>query len=166
VSALSRVLASLAEALRAEMDTEAPRVERQDAAGALSISGTERPASLELVMTFCRPLRIPIAMRRMREQDLWDLWHDPAITFEDPAFDDAMLVRGEPEASVRTLLDAETRALFVSISERSDDLVLDANRLVVVRRSLDRGVLDLAEEVLVLSRRLLGIQSLERSAYR
>jgi len=117
-------------------------------------------------MTFCRPLRIPIAMRRIREQDLWDLWHDPAITFEDPAFDDAMLVRGEPEASVRTLLDAETRALFVRISERSDALVLDANRLVVVRRSLDRGVIDLAEEVLVLSRRLLGIQSLERSAYR
>jgi hypothetical protein len=166
VSALSRVLASLAEALRAELDTERGRVERKDAAGALSISGTERPALLELVMTFSRPLRIPIAMRRMREKDLWDLWHDPPITFEDPAFDDAMLVRGEPEDSVRALLDSETRALFVRICECSDDLVLSADRLVVERRSLDRGVIDLAEEVLVLSRRLLGIQSSERSAYR
>lgn len=159
-----RALARLAEALRAELDTEALRIEHGDAAGQLV--ATVHGGGLRLELAFARALRLEIEVRRLREQDLWDLWHAPPITFDDAAFDEAFLVRGEPAESVRTLLDAETRALLLDLSAVAEEISFDPRQLAVQRGTLEGDLAELAQQTLGLGRRLLGVRSLERSAYR
>jgi hypothetical protein len=160
----ARALARLAESLRAELDTEALRIEHVDPAG--SLVATVYAGGLRLELAFARPLRLEIEVRRLREEDLWDLWHAPAITFDHAQFDETFLVRGEPADSVRALLDLETRSLFLDVNAMADELALDPRRLAVQRAELEGDLALLAEQTLGLGRRLLGVRSVETSAYR
>lgn len=83
-----------------------------------------KPATV-VCFTRDEPLRVALVITEMRESDYWDLWTNPEITFDHPAFDDALLVRG-PEGPVRTLLDDEARAALLELSGRADHVRVDA----------------------------------------
>ena len=164
MSASPHALLRLAETLRAEYDTEAERVRFEDPAGELVVTSHGGPGSFRIALELARELRVTIALRRMREEDLWDLWHDPALTFDDPSFDDALLVRGEPAQSLRALLDTETRALLLELHGCSRELSLD--KLGITVACGERALIEATERTIALGRRLLGVRSIARSAYR
>jgi hypothetical protein len=160
---IERPLAELSQAIGASFDPDWPRVVRQDPAGGFLAERGMRWLRLEL--RFVEPLALELSIRRLRDEDYWEFFDDPPITFEQPEFDDALLVRGDPVASVRGLLDTETRALMLRLCQQSIELAIDGIGMTL---ELDRtpALSDLAEDLLVLARRIVGVHSVARSAYR
>jgi hypothetical protein len=160
---IEKPLAELSRAIDGSFDPDWPRVVRQDASGTFLAERGLR--WIRLGVRFGEPLGLELAIRRMRDEDYWEFFHNPPITFEQPDFDDALLVRGEPESSVRVLLDTETRALLLRLCHASVAIEIDR---FGISFELERssGIADVAEDLLVLARRLAGVWSIDRSAYR
>lgn len=126
-----------------------------------------RPATV-VNLAFEAPLRAELTIADMTEEDLWDLWEHPEITFEDPVFDDALLVRGV-EHFARSVLSAECRAALLELRLACDHLRIDRERLTVmvlgsrIRAPRLSALLDLVEAA---GRHLLPGKQRKDRAYR
>ena len=126
-----------------------------------------RPATV-VNLAFEAPLRAELTIADMTEEDLWDLWEHPVITFEDPVFDDALLVRGV-EHFARSVLSAECRAALLELRLACDHLRIDRERLTVmvlgsrIRAPRLSALLDLVEAA---GRHLLPGKQRKDRAYR
>lgn len=85
----------------------------------------ERPETV-VQLEIAEPIRIQLAVREFRESDLDDLWTDPAISFDDPEFDDKILVRGD-EYVARMLLTKEVRLTLLSLIALANEVALSPN---------------------------------------
>ncbi len=91
-----------------------------------------RPATV-VSFAFETPLAAELTIAEMTDEDLWGLWERPEITFEDPAFDDALLVRGAAHFA-RRVLDAECRAALLELRQACDHLRIDRERITAMVR--------------------------------
>ena len=89
-----------------------------------------RPATV-VSLAFSPPLPAELSISEMTEEDLWGLWERPEITFEDPAFDDALLVRGAAHFA-RRVLNAECRAALLELRKACDHLRIDRERVTAM----------------------------------
>ncbi len=89
-----------------------------------------QPATV-VTLELHEPLGIRLAVREMKEGDFWDLWTEPEVTFDDPIFDDALLVRGDPYV-VRMILGEEVRKGLLQLRGLVDHLSLSADRLIAM----------------------------------
>jgi hypothetical protein len=126
-----------------------------------------RPATV-VSLAFDKPLPAELTIAEMTEEDLWGLWERPEITFEDPTFDDALLVRGAAHFA-RRVLDAECRATLLELRLACDHLRVDRERITAMvlgpRVSAPRlgALLDLVEAA---ARRLTPQRQPKERAYR
>jgi hypothetical protein len=77
------------------------------------------------------PVAIRFSLRDERESDLWELWEDPEVTFDDPAFDDAFLIRGDPYL-VKMVIGEDLRQGLLSLRALCDHVSLDSERLIAM----------------------------------
>jgi hypothetical protein len=77
------------------------------------------------------PVAIRFSLREERESDLWEMWEDPEVTFDDPAFDDAFLIRGDPYL-VKMVIGEELRRALVSLHNLCDHISLDSRRVIAL----------------------------------
>ncbi len=57
---------------------------------------------------FTKPFRFEVFVRELRDSDYVDFWTKPEMTFDEPEFDESVLVRGKP-FQVRQLLSPNVR---------------------------------------------------------
>ena len=154
-------LLALRDALRAVWDAEERCLSLSDPSGTLS--GDQDAGEVRLTLAFVKPLRAELAVRKLRESDYWEFFHDPEITFDDPEFDETVLVRGKGPVGV--LLDSEARALLLGIAKSVRELTLSQTELSVWCPP-DAALADIAHDLVAVSRVLTETGPGQRSAYR
>jgi len=77
------------------------------------------------------PVAIRFSLREERESDLWELWENPEVTFDDPAFDDAFLIRGDPYL-VKMVIGPELRRALLALRDLCDHVSLDSACVVAM----------------------------------
>jgi len=77
------------------------------------------------------PVAIRFSLREERESDMWDLWENPEVTFDEPAFDEAFLIRGDPYL-VKGLIGEDLRRRLLVLRELCDHVSLDSTRLIAM----------------------------------
>jgi hypothetical protein len=80
---------------------------------------------------FLRPFVFQISVRELRDADYLDFWTTPELTFDDPEFDEAALVRGSP-FGVRQLLGPDVRRCLLDLRLVARGFTLDATHLRAV----------------------------------
>lgn len=160
---VSELLLGLRQALGGSFDPDAERLTLEDGAGRLVAERGEAHA-LRIAIEFSEPLRVELSVRKLREEDYWDFWTDPEITFDDPEFDDTLLVRGK--GGVEVVLDREVRALLVNLAKAAEELTLNRHGLAIDLALADAGAIERAWDLLAAARRLVGAADVRASPYR
>lgn len=92
--------------------------------------GDGDPATL-VTLDFQPPLGVRLEARELRDEDLDELWTNPAVTFEDAEFDDKILVRGD-EYTAKLLLTDEARRILLSLHALTDRMSVSPERIVAM----------------------------------
>lgn len=97
---------------------------------AFHATGDDRPATL-VTLDFEPPLGVRLEVRELRDEDLDELWTNPAVTFEDAEFDDKLLVRGDVYTA-KLLLGDEARRILLSLHALTDRVSVVPERIVAM----------------------------------
>lgn len=72
-----------------------------------------------------------VVVRALRDEDYYDFFGNPEITFDDEEFDETLLVRGEPRGAVVQLLREPVREALLALHALVDRLELSERELRV-----------------------------------
>lgn len=89
------------------------------------------PGEMTFDAEFLNPFVFQMSVRELREADYLDFFTSPELTFDDPEFDEAVLVRGSP-FGVRQLLSPRVRLCLLDLRRVATGFTLDAARLRAV----------------------------------
>jgi hypothetical protein len=92
--------------------------------------GDGDPATV-VTLDFEPALGVRLEVRELRDEDFDELWTNPAVMFEDPDFDEKILVRGD-EYTAKLLLGVEARRILLSLSALTDRMSLGSERIVAM----------------------------------
>jgi hypothetical protein len=109
------------------------RLSADTAAGRLTAfhaRGDGSPATL-VTLELEPPLGVRLEARELRAEDLDELWTNPAVMFDDPEFDDKVLVRGD-EYTAKLFLGVEARRILLSLHALTDRMSLGTERIVAM----------------------------------
>ncbi|MEZ4226285.1 MAG: hypothetical protein R3B13_35395 [Polyangiaceae bacterium] len=84
---------------------------------------------VELGAEFTRPFDFELSVRILQESDYLEFFSKPELTFDDPGFDEALLVRGFAYR-VRSLLTPHVRQALMDLRGCATALALTQERLV------------------------------------
>ena len=74
-----------------------------------------RGAQVQLTLTWTPQLPVDLEVRNLVDEDYWEFFSNPEITFDDDAFDEAVLVRGQSPYHVAQVLTAEVRTVLLQL---------------------------------------------------
>lgn len=129
---------------------------------------------LRLTVSFEPPLSCELEVRTLVDDDYWEFFSNPEITFDEEAFDEALVVRGDSEYRVSQLLTPTVRDALLSLHHSVAQLRLTRDALVTVLKlaptyrserpesQLNQAMLSLEQ----LTRLLCGEQRELRGPYR
>lgn len=85
---------------------------------------------------FERPLLCEVQVTDRTAHSRWELWRSPDIELGDAPFDQAFVIRGEPEDEVKSALSAAVRQALQKLSELTDAVSMDRSSLSAVVEDL------------------------------
>lgn len=97
----------------------------------------KREGGLVIVsLTFQPPLPLKrLEVRNLGEGDLYDFFGNPELTFGEPRFDDALLVRGDPLHEVRRLLRREVRDQLLELWASAGALIVTHEEIRAISKT-------------------------------
>lgn len=160
---------SLADAHAGELDlargTFRAPLEQGELRGSVTVHGRDAKAILEL--SFRHPLPVELRLGLEPSRGFVGRFRHTDIQLGDPPFDDAFLVKGDPESEVQALLAEPVRAALLGLRELVRDLTVESDSL---RVTLDVSGTDADQlrDVVERMRRVANalLPESERSAYR